>query len=68
MTFLDALNEILREAGIIAGDDDNLTSFSQTQHENSINLGKRAVVRELNDLLSDSALPYEGGEAYITLV
>ena len=68
MTYLEAVNIVLREGGIIAGDDDEITSFSETQHENHLNLAKRAIKRELNDLLSDKALPYEEGEAYITLV
>lgn len=67
MIFLDAVNRILRSEGVITGDDDNVSTFDDTQHENMINLAKIAVQDELNDLVSDEAFPYEHDNGYITL-
>jgi len=67
MNYLDAVNRILRVEGVIAGDDDNATSFSDTAHENMINLAKIAIEDELSDYVSDSVIPYEEANGYITL-
>ena len=68
MDFLSAVNRVLRLAGIIAGYDDNLTSFSDTQHEAMSNLAQISIQDELNDLVADKVLPYEQATAFITIV
>lgn len=68
MNFLEGVNIVLREGGIIAGDDDEVSAFTDTQHENHVNLAKRAIKRELNDLLSDKNMPFEEAEGYLTMV
>ncbi len=59
MTFLEAVNRILREEGIIQGDDEEATSFTQTQHGASLALAQIAVQSELSSLVSDAFIPYE---------
>ena len=59
MTFLEAVNRVLRMEGIIQGDDDDQTSFSQTQHAASMSLAQIAIQSELADLISGDVIPYE---------
>lgn len=59
MTFLDAVNRLLRASGILRGDDDALTNFASTQHNAAMNLAIVAVQSELADLVSDRLIPYE---------
>ena len=59
MTFLDAVNRILRTTGIIKGDDDNITTFSDVQHNATLNLAQIAIQSELNSLVADAMIPYE---------
>jgi hypothetical protein len=66
MNFLDGVNRILRTEGVIAGDDDNASSFSDTAHENMLNLAKIAVQDSLSDFISDRSVPFEQAESYIT--
>lgn len=68
MTFLEAVNRVLRHAGIIAGDDDDLSSFSDTQHANFSRKAQIAIQDELADLFADKVFPYESATAFITLV
>ncbi len=67
MNFLDAVNRILRHAGIIAGDDDELSSFSNTQHANFSRKAQIAIQDELAELFADKVFPYEQTQAFITL-
>ena len=67
MIFIDAVNRVLRIEGVIAGDDDNLANFSDTQHENMSNLAQIAIQDEINDLVSDAVFPKEQAIAFITL-
>lgn len=59
MTFLDAVNRILRTTGIIKGDDDNIVTFSDVQHNATLNLAQIAIQSELNSLVADAMIPYE---------
>lgn len=68
MTFLEAVNLILRINTFIAGDDDDLTSFSDTQHRATLNLAKIAVKSTLNELIADRLIPYEETDGNMTLV
>ena len=59
MTFLEAVNRVLRSGGIIRGDTDPVTTFSDLQHGATLNLAIIAIQDELTDLISDKLLPYE---------
>ncbi len=58
-TFLDAVNDVMVLDGILAGDDDAITSFSSTQHVASIRWAKKAVTQELAAIVADELIPYE---------
>lgn len=66
-TFVDAVNDVLIEDGIIAGDDDDITSFSSTQHVASIRFAKRAIQQELAAIVSDEMIAYEQTSDVITV-
>lgn len=68
MTFLDAVNRTLRSAGILRGDDDTIATFSDIQHNATMNLAIIAIQSELADLFSDRLIPYEKTSASITTV
>ena len=68
MNFLTGVNRLLRIEGILSGDDDNITAFTDDQYSNMVNLAKLAIQYELNDILSDKEVPYEEATGYITLV
>lgn len=68
MTFLEAVNRILRESGILRGDDDTISSFSDTQHNAATNLAIVAIQNELAGLVSDRLIPYEKASGTITTV
>lgn len=59
MTFLEAVTRIMRAETIIRGDTDEPTSFSDLQHGATISLAQIAIQDELNELISDQAIPYE---------
>ena len=50
------------------GDDDDQTSFSQTQHAAAMSLAKIAIQSELADLVSGEIIPYEQTDDTITTV
>jgi hypothetical protein len=58
-TFLNAVNRILRANSILKGDDDALTSFSQTQHAATLEIAKVAIQDELVELTVDRLVPLE---------
>lgn len=66
MTFLEVVNRIFRSNGIIKGDDDAITSFSDTAHNAAIQLAQIAVQDELNDLIADNVIPYEVTSGTVT--
>jgi hypothetical protein len=59
VTFLEAVTRIMRAEGILRGDTDAPTSFSDLQHGATISLAQIAIQDELNELVSDSLIPYE---------
>lgn len=59
MNFLQAVNRILRMEAVIMGDDDDLTSFSQTQHAAALSLAQIAIQAQLADLVASDIVPYE---------
>lgn len=67
-TFIDGVNRLLRINSVIKGDDDNISTFSDTQHSAYIELAQIAIQNELNSLISDRMIPYEKTSTTITLV
>lgn len=59
MNFLGAVTRIMRIEGILRGDTDAPTTFSDLQHGATINLAQIAIQDELNELTSDTLIPYE---------
>lgn len=59
MTFLECVNRILRKTAIIRGDTDEITTFSDTQHNASLNLAIVAVQDEIARLTAERLIPYE---------
>ena len=66
-TFLDSVNRVLRIEGIIRGDDDNITSFSSSQHAASIESAQIAIQEEVAWLTDCATIPYERTSSTITL-
>jgi hypothetical protein len=58
-SFLDAVNRILVANGIIRGDTDEVSGFSDLQHGATVKIAKIAVQDELTELVSDTLLPSE---------
>lgn len=67
-TFIDGVNRLLRINNVIKGDDDNITTFSDTQHASDISLAQIAVQDELGEIVSERLIPYEKGSNTISLV
>lgn len=67
-TFIDGVNRLLRSASIIRGDDDAITTFSDTQHSADIQLAQIAIQDELSEIISERLIPYEHTNATISLV
>lgn len=59
LNFLDVVNRILRLNAIIRGDNDGISSFSDTQHNASLNLAIVCVQDELVNLIADRLIPAE---------
>lgn len=59
MNFLGAVNRVLVANGIIRGDTDALTTFSDLQHSATSKIAQLAIQDELNELVADSIIPYE---------
>ena len=56
MTFLEAVNRMLRTSTLMQWDDDDITTFSNTQHAGNISLCRQAVQHVLNELVGDMFL------------
>lgn len=67
MTLLEAVTRILRLNAILRGDTDAPTSFSDTNHNASMQLAIVAVQDELTSLTAERLVPYEKTSATITL-
>lgn len=59
MNFLSAVNRVLRTNNIIRGDDDAITTFSDTQHNATLNLALIAIQDELTETVADRLISYE---------
>jgi len=57
MNFLGAVNRVLRHEGIISGDDDELATFTDTQHAATSQLAQIAIQDELTELIAAELLP-----------
>ena len=68
MDFVGAVNRLLRLNAVIKGDDDVITTFSDTQHAAAISLAQIAIQDELADLASHRLIPYEKTSSTIALV
>lgn len=66
-TFIDAVNQVLRREGIIRGDNDNLTTFTDTTHNATSQLAQIAVQDEITELVSRGLLNYQHKTSTITL-
>lgn len=58
-TFLDAVNRVMRANGIIRGDTDEVSTFSDLQHGATVQLARLAIQDELVELVSDTLIPSE---------
>lgn len=67
MTFLECITRILRTNAILRGDTDAPTSFSDTNHNASMQLAIVAVQDEIAALAADRLIPYEKTSNTITL-
>lgn len=67
-TFIDAVNRVMRINHIIKGDDDNITTFADTQHAADIEIAQIAIQQELTDLVANKLLGYEKASSSISLV
>lgn len=67
--FLNCVNRILQLNGIIRGDTDLLTAFTDTNHASTSAIAQIAVQNEITELSSRGQLPYQHTESStITLV
>lgn len=67
-TFIDGVNRILRINTVIRGDDDAITTFSDTQHSSDIQIAQIAITDELTSLIAERLLSYEKTSDTISLV
>lgn len=67
-TFVDGVNRLLRINGIIRGDDDNISDFTETQHSSDISLAQIAIQDELSEIVSERLISYEKGSSTVALV
>ncbi len=69
LTFIDGVNRVLRINNVIAGGDDDITTFSDSQHVSDISRAKIAIQDEIADLIADDyLLPWEKTSGTIALV
>ena len=68
MTFLGAVNRILRITGIIRGDTDVIQTFSDLQHGATLNLAIIAIQDTFTDIMAFYDFPAERGTASLTMV
>ena len=66
MTFLESVNRLLRVTTLLQWDDDNITSFTQTQHAGTISLARQAIQFVTNELVADKFLWPEDKTAELT--
>src|SRR5581483_3858440 len=59
MTYLDAVNRMMKLNGLIRGDTDPLVSFTDTNHASTSAIAQIAVQNEITELSSKGELPYQ---------
>ncbi len=59
MSFLTAVNRLLRINGIIRGDTDPLATFSDTAHNSTSQIAQISIQDEISELTSRGLLPYQ---------
>ena len=67
LTFLDCVNRIMRLNGLIRGDTDLLTAFTDANHGSTSAIAQLAIQTELTELSSKGELPYQHKAGSITL-
>jgi len=67
-TFLGGVNRVLKINGIIQGDDDDVATFTDTQHKETMNLAQIAIQSTLTYLIANKTIPYELGEGEFVTV
>ena len=65
-SYLEGVNRILRHEGILAGGDDDVTSFTSSQHPAAVSLAQIAIQSQLADLVAMEFIPFEDQSATIT--
>lgn len=70
MTLITAIGRLMENQTIIRGDTDLPTTLTDLQHGATIRLARNAIQDELNELISDSLLPYEhaGTGSVVTVI
>ena len=68
MDFIGSVNRLLRINGVIRGDEDVLTTFSDTQHSSDIQIAQIAIQDELSEIVSERLIPYEKTSSTVALV
>jgi hypothetical protein len=66
-TFLEGVARVLELNGIIRGDTDVPSSFSDTNHNASMRIARLAIQDELASLVADRLIPFEKTSSTITL-
>jgi len=66
-TFLQVVNRVLRINTVIGADDDDLTTFDDTQHVATLQIAKIAIQSTLTELTSDRIIPFEEADGTITV-
>lgn len=66
VSFLQAVNRVLRIGGLIRGDTDTIATFSDVQHGSSMNLAIIAIQSTLTDLTAYYDFPQERTSATLT--
>lgn len=67
-TYVQTLSDVLRQNTMLSGNDSDITAFSDTQHQAAIQLAKIAIQSSLNQLVSESLIPFERTDGTITFV
>lgn len=65
-TFLNAVNRVLRTNTLIRGDDDDVTTFSDTQHNANISVARIAIQDELTEITAERLIDLELAEGTLT--
>lgn len=67
MTFLEAVTRIMRNNALLRGDTDAPSSFTDTNHNASLQIAQVAIQDELTNLAADRLIPYEKASTSVGL-